>query len=155
MPTIQEEIVIAVPSERVFDRLAEPERAPEWTPNLLRVQRISEQATGPGLRTALVATVGGRQSRGTGRCLAWDPPRRLVLETVLEVGVTSVTTFDLSAEGSTTRLAARVDYSLPPKGLGRLVGGLLGDTLARRDLRAALANLKQQLEAEQRARPQS
>ncbi len=148
MPSLQEQIVIAAPAERVFRLLAQPERGPEWTPNLTSVERTSEIDGGPGLETAIVANVGGLSSRGVGRCLAWDPPRRLVLESSLEVGVTSTTTFELSPQGAGTRLTARVDYTLPPKGLGKLVGGLLGDTLARRDLRKALANLKRIVESE-------
>jgi len=147
MPTLQEQVLIAAPPERVFALLAQPERGPEWTPNLMRVERISPVEAGPGLETALVANVGGRPSRGFGRCLAWDPPWRLVLESSLEVGVNSVSTFELAPHGPGTQLVARVDYTLPPKGLGKLIGGLLGDTLARRDLRAALANLKAILES--------
>jgi len=142
MPSLQEQILIAAPPARVFGLLAQPERGPEWTPNLLRVERISQIASGPGLETTLLVNVGGRPSRGVGRCVAWTPPYHLVLESSLEVGVNSTTTFELAEHGPATRLIARVDFTLPPKGPGKLVGGLLGDTLARRDLRKALANLK-------------
>lgn len=148
MPTLQEKVVIAAPIERVFDRLAEPERGPEWTPNLESVQRTSAVEAGPGLETTLVANVAGRESRGTARCLEWDPPRSLVLQSSLDVGVTSTTIFELAECGPKTEVTARVDYSLKSEGLGRLVGSLLGEPLARRDLRKALANLRSQLEAE-------
>ena len=146
MPSLQEQILIAAPAERVFALLAQPERGPQWTPNLLRVERTSAIESGPGVETAIVANVGGRPTRGVGRCLASDPPHRLVLQSSLEVGVTSITTFELFEQGPGTLLVARVEYTLPPKGLGRLLGGLLGDTIARRDLRQALANLKRILE---------
>jgi len=149
VPTLEEDILIAAPPERVFARLAQPERGPEWTPNLLNVERTSEIETGPGLETSLLAKVAGRESRGTGRCLDWAPPHQMVLESSLDVGITSTTTFDLAQRGPATVLKARVDYSLPPKGLGRFVGGLLGEPLAWRDLRKALANLKRQIEAEE------
>jgi uncharacterized protein YndB with AHSA1/START domain len=148
VPTLQEQLIIVAPLERVFARLAEPERAPEWTSNLIRVERISPIAAGPGLETRLLANIGGRHSAGFGRCLAWDPPRRLVLESRFEIGLSSVTTFELTSLGPQTQLTARIDYGLPPKGLARLVGGLLGDTLARRELKKSLLTLKQQLEAE-------
>lgn len=149
MPTIQEQIAIAAPPEAVFALLAQPERGPEWTPNLLRVERTSAVAEGPGLETRLLANVGGRRSMGVGRCLSWDPPRSLVLESALDVGITSQTIFGLAPQGSGTMLVARVEYTLPSSGLGKLVGGLVGDTLARRDLRSALANLKRLVEAQQ------
>jgi uncharacterized protein YndB with AHSA1/START domain len=147
MPTLQEQILIAAPPEPIFAMLAQPERGPEWTPNLLQVERISPIEAGPGLETALVANVGGRPSQGHGRCVAWDPPLLMVLESALDVGVTSRTTFELQPLGAGTRLVARVEYTLPPKGLGKLVGSLLGDTLARRDLKRALSNLKQIVES--------
>jgi uncharacterized protein YndB with AHSA1/START domain len=151
VPTLQETIAIGAPIERVFERLSQAERAPEWTPNLVRVERTSAIEAGPGLETIFLVKVAGRDSHGTGICRAWDPPRSLVLESTLDIGVNSTTTFELSDAGAGTRLVARVEYSLPPKGLGKLVGGLVGQALARRDLKKALANLKQQLEMAARA----
>ena len=147
MPTIEERITISAPPEAVFELLAAPERAPEWTPNLVSVERVSEVPAGPGLETRVVANLAGRHSRGTGRCLAWDPPTQLILETVLDVGLRSVTTFRCAPWDGTTEVVAQVDYSLP-SGLAGLLGGFLGDRLARRDLREALANLKRLSEAE-------
>jgi uncharacterized protein YndB with AHSA1/START domain len=150
VPSLQEQVLIGAPPEKVFERLIQPERGPEWTPNLIRVERTSAVEAGPGLETTMIANVGGRQSRGIGRCVAWEPPRRLVLESRLDVGVNSITDFELLPATGGTQLIARVDYTLPASGLGRLVGGLLGDTLARKDLRKALSNLKEQLESEAR-----
>jgi uncharacterized protein YndB with AHSA1/START domain len=149
MPTIQEQVSIAAPPESVFALLAQPERGPEWTPNLLRVERTSQVAEGPGLETRLMANVAGKKSIGVGRCLSWDPPRSLVLESSLDVGITSQTIFGLATQGAGTMLVARVDYTLPPSGLGKLVGGLVGDSFARRDLKTALANLKRLVESQQ------
>ena len=149
MPTIQEQISIAAPPRAVFALLAQPERGPEWTPNLLLVERTSAVTEGPGLETRLLANVAGRKSGGVGRCLDWDPPRSLVLESSLDVGITSQTIFGLAPQGTGTMLVARVEYTLPEKGIGKLVGGLVGETFARRDLRTALANLKRIVEAQQ------
>jgi uncharacterized protein YndB with AHSA1/START domain len=151
MARIEGKVVIGAPAKTVFARLADVQRAPEWTPNLLEVRRTSRTKAGRGLRMTLVAKVGGRESRGTGRCLTWDPPRSLVLESAFDIGATSTTTFELTDEGPGTRLTARVDYTLPSEGLGRFAGGLLGGALARRGLRKALAKLRDQLEAEEDA----
>ncbi|MCC7104795.1 MAG: SRPBCC family protein [Chloroflexi bacterium] len=150
MPSLEERTNIAASAERVFARLADPERGPEWTPNLLSATRTSEAVAGPGVTTRIVARIGGRESHGIGRCVDWDPPRRLVLESRLDVDIRSVTTFELDERDGLTQLRASVEYELPSKGLGRLVGGLFGDAMARRDLRAALASLKTQLEREER-----
>ncbi len=147
VPTIEEKVLIAAPVERVFSRLSEPESSPEWMPHLLKAERTSETKAGPGLEAALLAKVGGHESRGSARCLDWDPPHRFVLESTFEVGMATTTVFELRESGSKTEVTARVDYDIKSEGLGRLVGSLLGEPLARRDLRKALANLRSQLEA--------
>jgi uncharacterized protein YndB with AHSA1/START domain len=146
MAELEEQVVVAAPPERVFDLLGSPERGPEWTPNLVRVEPLD--AAGPEGRTALVVKVAGRERRGTGRCLEWDPPHRMTLESTLEIGVTSVSTFELTPRPDGTQVRARLEYSLPANGLGGLLGGLVGDSLARRDLKKALANLKRIVERE-------
>jgi uncharacterized protein YndB with AHSA1/START domain len=151
MARIEEQVFVHASPERVFDLLAQPERGPEWTPNLERVDLL-DGAEGPAVTTALVVRIGGRQVRGTGRCLDWERPRRLTLESKLELGVRSVTTFLLEPDRQGTDVRAQLEYSLPAGGLGGLLGGLVGDSLARRDLRKALANLRQIVEREAASR---
>lgn len=146
MPSLTEETTIAASPERVFELLGRPERGPEWTPNLVRVERLSPGQPGPGSETRLVANVGGRMVRGRGRLLEWQPPRRIVAESEFEIGLSSVTTFEILPSEAGARVLARIEYHLPAGGLGRLLGGLLGEPLLRRDLRRALANLKVLLE---------
>jgi uncharacterized protein YndB with AHSA1/START domain len=146
LPVLDERVEIAAPIEAVFELLADPARGPEWTPNLVSVEPLVDGPPGPGLETRLLVNVGGRPSKGTGRCVEFDPPHRLVLASSLDVGISSTTSFQLTPTARGTAVAARVEYTLPASGLGRLVGGLFGDSLARRDLRKALANLKAQLE---------
>lgn len=153
MPTLEEKVEIAVAAESIFARLADAERGPEWTPSLVRVERTSDVESGPGLETRITLKMAGRETKGTGRCLEWEPPRRLVLDSQLDGGISATTTFELAANGSGTDVRARLDYTLPSKGLGRFLGGLVGEPMARRDLRQALANLKAQLEAEAAAAP--
>jgi uncharacterized protein YndB with AHSA1/START domain len=153
MPTLEEKVEIAVSAERIFARLADAERGPEWTPSLVRVERTSAVESGPGLQTSLIVKVAGHETKGTGRCLEWEPSRRLVLDAKLDGGVSATTTFGLAENGSGTDVTARIDYTLPSRGLGRFLGALMGEPMARRDLRQALANLKAQLEAEAAARP--
>ncbi|HYU18664.1 MAG TPA: SRPBCC family protein [Chloroflexota bacterium] len=148
MPVLEEKVVIAAPARSVFDRLADVERSPDWAPNLTEVRRTSKARTGRGLRLALVAREAGRESKGTGRCLEWEPPRRLVLEFSFDIGATTTTAFELTQNGSKTELKARADYSLPKKGFGGMAISLLAGTMARRGLRKSLENLKSQLEAD-------
>jgi len=146
MPTVAEQIDIAAAPERVFALLAAPERTPEWTPGVLEVERAAADGQSEDQETRVLVEVAGRKTRGSARYLESEPPRLLVLQTSLDIGVTSTTRFELAARDSGTRLSARVEFSLPSGGLG-LLGGLLGGRLARGQLRAALGNLKRLVEA--------
>jgi hypothetical protein len=77
-----------------------------------------------------------------------DGSRRLVFESHFEIGLTSTMVFDLAADGKQTQLTATVDYAFTGRGLGRFVGGLFGNQMARKDILAGLEHLKAQLEAE-------
>jgi uncharacterized protein YndB with AHSA1/START domain len=150
VPVLEEQVEIDAPIEGVFELLADPVRGPEWTPNLLSVEPLHNgQGAGPGTETRLLVNMAGRPSKGTGRCVEWDPPHRLVLASSLDAGVDSTTTFQLTPTESGTAVAARLEYTLTSGGLGRLVGGLVGNSMARRDLRKALTNLKSQVERNQ------
>ena len=46
MARLEEQVVIDAPPESVFELLANPERGPEWTPNLVRVEPV-DGAGGP------------------------------------------------------------------------------------------------------------
>src|SRR5688572_6072588 len=85
MPTVQHEVFINAPAERVFTILADSERATEWSTNLVSIRRTSD---GPGLgaTTEAVMKIAGSEQRAKGRCTAYDPPSHLRLETVFEKG---------------------------------------------------------------------
>jgi carbon monoxide dehydrogenase subunit G len=135
----------------VYGFLADIERVEEWLPYVVESRRTSETATGAGAEIELVVSAAGRQSKGTTRCTAATPSQQLVFETRLALGLTSTVTFDLTAEGrQQTLMAVTVEYAF--NGLGRIVGRLLGDSAARRDIMAGIENLKARLEAEA-ARP--
>ena len=153
MAKVEEKILIEAPVEEVFIRLTDVERSPEWTPHLVSAERTSEIQAGPGLEAAVVARVGGQTSKGTTRCVDWVPPRRVVLQVSFDGGITSTTVFELASSGPKTELTARVEFKIGGGGLARLVGEALGESLARKDLRKALANLQSQLEAEQTQLP--
>src|SRR6266852_7381865 len=104
MPTAQAKVTIELPARQVIAHLARPERSPEWIPYLVRVERTSRAKTGAGVKTIVVAQMGGKESKGTGRYVEWDPPRRLVIESAFDTGVTSKTSFDLEENGSKTQL---------------------------------------------------
>lgn len=148
MTTLQESLLVTAPVKRVYSFLADIERAQEWLPYVVEARRTSEHATGEGAEIALTVSAAGRTSEGTTRCVAATPSHHLVFESRLALGLTSTVTFELAPEGrQQTQLAVTVEYAF--NGLtGRLIGRMLGDKAARRDIVAGLETLKIRLEAE-------
>jgi uncharacterized membrane protein len=148
VPALQDAVSIEATVKRVFAYLSDIERVPEWLPNVVEAGPTDGTASGLDAEIEIVMAVGGRKHRGFCRCTEWDEPNRLVLEAVLDAGVTSTIAFDLERDGRQhTTLSTTIDYTMPGGGLGRLVGGLVGDRMARRDMQTALQNLKAQIEA--------
>jgi uncharacterized protein YndB with AHSA1/START domain len=149
---LHDTIEIAATVKRSFAYLSDVEHVPEWLPNVVEAERVSEIASGPGAETALVIDVAGKRQQGRCRVEESEPPTRLVITSSVDIGVTSTISFDLAAEGKQTRLSAVVEYTMTGGGLARMLGGLFGDTIARRDMRSALENLKARLETEPQRR---
>ena len=149
MPTLKESISIAVPIKQAYTFLADIERVQEWLPRVLEAQRTSEIQSGEGAELAIVMDAGGRKAEGTSQCIEATLPSRLVFESRLAIGLTSLMAFDLVSQGrQQTQVAVIVDYTFNGRGLGRLLGGLFGEGVARRDIAAALENLKAKIEAQ-------
>ncbi len=155
MALLHDSIEIAAMPKRVFEYLADIERVPAWMPNMIEARRTSEIEAGPGAEIAVVVNAAGKRRQGTCRIVEWDAPRRFVLESILDLGVTSKIAFDVARVGRQTQVSATIEYTLTGRGFGRMLGGMFGDRVARRDMRAALENLKAQIEAEKprRAHP--
>ncbi|MDP8925004.1 MAG: SRPBCC family protein [Chloroflexota bacterium] len=143
MAHLEREILIAQPPERVFAYLAQPERTPEWSPNVVSVRLTSDGPIGVGATTESVVKALGTTQRAVGRCTVFDPPRRLVIESRTNLGATTVNETVLIAEGVGTRLRAKLDYTLPGGALGGgLLGGFLGvDKQIQRDFEQSLVRL--------------
>ena len=88
MGRLQREIVVAASPEIVFAYLAEPERLGEWTPGVLAVRRTSSGPLGVGSTTETDVEVFGTRQTLHGRCLAFEPPRRLAVENQTAGGIT-------------------------------------------------------------------
>jgi uncharacterized membrane protein len=147
MAKIQEKITIAASAEDVFDLVSDVERLAEWMPGLVSVKRTSRKKRGVGVTTAVLAKAAGREFRGTGRCLVWKRPSRLLVAIEFENGLTATSAIDSTSDGAKTELSVCIEYDVPGKGVRQLVGGLVGDAMAKRDLKKALEHLKRRLEA--------
>jgi len=148
MAVLHDSIEIAVTVKRAFAYLSDVERVPEWLPNVVEAERVSEVAAGPGAEMSLAIDVAGKRRQGRCRVEESEPPNRLVISSTVDIGVTSTIAFDLAVDCRQTHLSAVFEYTLTGGGLGRMLGSLFGDRVARRDMRTALENLKARLEAE-------
>ena len=155
MGRIAREIVIGVPPETVFAFLAQPERLPEWTPGVLSVLLTSPGPVGVGSTTqAQVETFGMRQTLN-GRCIAFEPPKRLVVHNETAGGITiggvsigkvaTTSASELLPEGAGTRLRASFEFKLSAGLLTSLAESIAGPQM-QRDFEQSLQNLKQLLE---------
>jgi uncharacterized protein YndB with AHSA1/START domain len=145
---LEHELFVDAPPERVFALLAQPERTPEWSDNVLSVRRTSEGPVGVGSTTEAIVKALGTRQRAIGRCTVFDPPRRIVVENVTNVGAKSRSESQLTPEGRGTRLRAVMEYTVPGGGVGKLFDRLIAERQTRQEFEQGLLRLKRLLEGE-------
>ncbi|HZO24674.1 MAG TPA: SRPBCC family protein [Chloroflexota bacterium] len=156
MGRLHREIVINAPPEAVFAFLAQPERLPEWTPGVISVRRTSDGPTGVNTTTETVVEAFGVRQTLLGRCLVFEPPRRLAVHNVTASGisiggvsigqVSTTSASELLPEGTGTRLRAALDYTLSAGILTSLAERVAGPQM-QADFDRSLQNLKRLLES--------
>ena len=154
MARLEHELFIDAPPERVFRLLAQPERTPEWSPSVVSVRRTDAGPIGVGSTTESVVRVLGTSQRARGRCTVFDPPRRLAIQSLTNLGAKSLSDTELIPEGRGTRLRARLEYSVPGGGLGKLLNKLVAEDQIRQEFEQGLRRFKTMAEAEAPPRSQ-
>jgi len=144
---LERDLFVEAPPERVFELLAQPERTPEWSPNVVAIRRVGDGPIGVGSTTHALIKALGTQQRAIGCCTVFDPPRRIVIESRTDLGARSRSDSQLVPEGSGTRLRATLEYVVPGGGLGQLFDKLVAERQTREDFEQALLRLKRLLEA--------
>jgi carbon monoxide dehydrogenase subunit G len=155
MGRLLREIVIDAPPEAVFAYLSDPERLPEWTPGVVSVKRTSDGPIGVHSTTETVVEAFGIRQTLLGRCIAFEPPRRLAVQNVTASGiniggvsigqVSTTSASELLPEGTGTRLRALLDYSLSAGFLTSLAERVAGPQM-QADFDRSLQTLKRLLE---------
>jgi uncharacterized protein YndB with AHSA1/START domain len=148
MPRLEQDLYVDVPPARVFELLAQPERTPEWSPNVLSILLTSPGPIGLGSTTETIVKALGVQQRAIGRCTVFDPPRRLTIESRTNTGARSRSDTVLVPEGRGTRMRALMEYTVPGGPLGSLLNKLVIENQTRQDFETALARLKALVERE-------
>src|SRR3954462_3309437 len=98
MAVLHDSIEIATTVKRAFAYLSDVERVPEWLPNVVEAERVSEAASGPGAEISISIDVAGKRRQGRCRVEESEPPTRLVISSTVDVGVTSIISFDLAVD---------------------------------------------------------
>ncbi|HEU0015272.1 MAG TPA: SRPBCC family protein [Longimicrobium sp.] len=98
----------AAPPERVFHALTDLDAAREWMQGFVRLERVGEVASGPGMRFRETRRMYGRDATEEFEVTTYDPPRALGL-------------YIDGSKGSSKRGEYRFDYRLEPDGDGTVV----------------------------------
>ncbi|MFN8523811.1 MAG: SRPBCC family protein [Chloroflexota bacterium] len=151
MTTLQHRVFIEAPRDRVFEMIASPERAAEWATGVISVRSVGDAPIAVGSQTEAIISFMGSRQRAIGRCVVLERPSRLVVESRTDLGASSRSDTQLSAQPGGTLLSATMEYSVPGGGLGRLLDKLVAERKIRQDFVDGLERLKTLIEREHRA----
>src|SRR5918998_3780597 len=143
MIELDDQVTVAAPAAAVFDFLSRIENYPRWQPGIEAAEQTSPGPPGPGATFRLAfAGPGGRRVEAHGEVVAWRPGELLAIRTT-SGPVRLAGQYELTpvAGGTTLRLRSQLEAT----GLLRFVEGMIREQ-AVRELPAALARLKQQVE---------
>jgi uncharacterized protein YndB with AHSA1/START domain len=145
MVTIEEQVSLAAPPEKVIATLTDPAAYPRWIADVKSVRTDGPFQTGS--RFEEVTRIGGKDKTSAGSVVAVDSPRRVVLQ-VTEVRsgpkLLPTRTFDLEPVNGGTLLRWRTE--LRTEGVARLLEPFL-PRLFRRKKRGYLGVFKRLVEA--------
>ena len=139
------EVSIDRPPADVYAYLSDVSRHAEWSPKPFRVEGTSGPVTTGDTFTSTGVIPGDKNHRNEVAVVESTPPRRLVLDAVEPGGEHFVTTFDLEADGSGTRLVRTMDAPTPGFPVSVLFP-LIKAFIIKPDVNKGLANLKAVLE---------
>lgn len=142
-------ILIQATPEEVFWYVVDPQRIPEYDPDILSCKPLGEPATqGVGSQFLLVVQHSGRPQEMVTKITEWAPPWTVALES--KSGVNLQLRWEIRQENSGTRLRKIVDLMIPglvPKLFDKFV---IQPGFVRRH-EVTLHNIKKQLEQRARA----
>ena len=142
MARIEGEIVIARPVDVVFDYVADQSNEPQYSPRMVRAEKITAGPVGKGTRFRLAVASMGRTVEMLIACTGYDRPTLFATTTTMaQADISYTLRFEPVAAGTRMRWAGQVR----PKGGFRLLGPLI-TWIGRRQERRIWASLKAHLE---------
>ena len=134
-------IQIMAPPARVQAALEDIPRAPEWITSLQKVWDV--QGHGKGCKYKWTFKMGGLNVDGETE-ISESSPARFVMAT--SGGIPSTWTWEMKPAQGGTELKLSIDYTVPGSVLGAITNKLIIEKENDKELRSALANLKERLE---------
>lgn len=117
---------------------------PEWQPQLVEVEQIPPGPTGPGTRRRYVTEFLGKRLENTYVVLAYDPNRKVVLQTTPDSVLEASSEIRWEEVDDGTRVTMILDGTV--SGPLRFVPDALLEATFEKEVRSALARLKERLE---------
>ena len=143
MLKIEASTVIHRPVEDVFVVVSNHENYPKWSPGVLEVKKTSSGSIGFGTSWRSVSKRLGRRRETESEIVEYEPNRKVTRQHTQGMPVRDRFTFEI-APGGCTRVVETIEAE--PDGLFKLATPVL-EPLLKRQLEAALANLKELMEA--------
>jgi uncharacterized protein YndB with AHSA1/START domain len=128
--------VVRAPAERVFELICTPERLPEWNVSVERACRAVSGPVGVGSRAIMSGRVLGQSLESETEVVEYEPPYTFVTRAIR--GPRLTTRFELTPDGSMTRLSVDVSGDVP----GGAIGARLAEGFLKRELSASLERLR-------------
>ncbi len=144
MPTVQRSIDINAPIGDVFAAATDPNRGPEWNPNIQQVEAMAAPI-GEGSQWRQTAVAMGRPVQLTCTVARFQPPSYGELVISGEQQGRTITRCE-ELDGI-TRLTQALEFVMPGGMLGRVVSGMAENMLGR-ELDQSLRRIKMTLELE-------
>jgi Polyketide cyclase / dehydrase and lipid transport len=115
------EVMLAQPLAAVFGHLAAPSRLADWLPEVTGVQADDGQPAGIGITFGLRLRHGGRDIRGSGELIGYEPPWSLAYRLVAGPHTYVLRLTCVSTDDSTRVRVRQADGAVPlAVDLGRL-----------------------------------
>jgi uncharacterized protein YndB with AHSA1/START domain len=140
-------LTIRAPIKRVFALLSAPEQTPHWLVGVRSVKVLTPGEIRVGSETLSQVDALARSWQARGRCVALEPPNRIMIETRMGPGFKSRSDSRLRAESdSETVLDAELAFERPGGPLGMFFDALGARDRIEQDFDTSLRNLQALLE---------
>lgn len=145
MPRKEASVVIQRPLEEVFAYMDDVSHEPEWQPQLVEVEQTPPGPTREGTRRRYVTEFLGKRLENTYVVVGYEPNRRVVLQTTPDSVLDASSEIRWDEVDGGTRVSMMVDGKAT--GALRFVPDALLEATFEKEVRSALARLKERLEA--------